>query len=424
MQIYRVKPCRPSFVEVSVPASKSILNRALPLAAFTEGDIRLSCGALAEDTRAMLSCLSALGIRIREEDGGLFVCGKANIPVQGAVLDVQSAGTVARFLTAILALRGGNYELHASGQMSRRPMQLLPALEAAGVQIEYLGEEGAFPFRMHSEGLSQKIFQIEAQSSTQYASGLMLAAAAGQRELTVRLAGGGTRHSYIDMTADVIEDFGGTCARRPGEYHVSPIRNKPTEYAVDADVSSACYFFAMALLLGCDVSVRGLYREKRGKKLHFGDYAFLDLLEGMGIRFEQTQTGTVARGGSGKFAGFDVNVSEFSDQTLTLAALAPFAETPTRLRGIAHIRRQECDRVHAILYNLSRLGVPCSATEDEIIIRPALIEPCTVKTFGDHRVAMAFALTGLRTGGIVIEDPLCCRKTFENYFDLLDELTD
>ena len=155
-----------------------------------------------------------------------------------------------------------------------------------------------------------------------------------------------------------------------------------------------------------------------------GDTRFLSLLEDAGVLLESNPEGILADGSSiENFCGFDLNMQEFSDQALTVAALAPFASSPTRIRGIAHIRKQECDRINAIVENLTALGVPSSATEDEIYIEPAPVRGGTVKSFGDHRVAMAFALIGLKTGNLFIENPSCVRKTFDNYFEILDELT-
>ncbi len=423
MDSYSVRKLERPYIEVEVPASKSILGRALILAAFTEGEIFLGCGPYADDTRAMLSCLRTLGISVESESGGLLVRGTSEIPVRNAVLQVGSAGTAARFLTALLAYRGGDYEMRASEQMSRRPMQLLAALERAGVRFDYGGEPRHFPFRMRSAGITQSRVEVEAASSTQYASGLLLAAATGERAFTVALEKGASRRSYIGMTAEVIRSFGGECRETGNEYVVSPVRFKPSRYDVEPDVSSACYFYALSLLLGTEVLVRGLHRTRAGQVLRRGDFGFLDLLERSGVRFAETEAGLLATGPKSGFCGFDVDVEEFSDQTLTIAALAPFALTPTHIRGFSHIRAQECDRVHAIQSNLSRLGVPCTATADEIVISPAMPKTGRIETFGDHRVAMAFSLIGLKTGGIRIEDPLCCKKTFENFFALLDGLT-
>lgn len=422
MDFYEVQPLREAAdpIAVSVPSSKSILNRALALAAFLKGTCLLRCGEYGSDTRDMLSCLAALGIRTEQVPDGILVygCG-GDIPRREAVLQVGSAGTAARFLTAMLAFRGGNYELHASAQMETRPMDFLNEFAAHGVGIEPLAQRTGFPFKMTSAGLSAHEFTVDTDVSTQFASGVMLAAAAGDSPFTLKLTGKRTRASYIAMTAALLEQFGAHCTRKGNTIVVTPAREAPAEFSVEPDLSGACYFYAIALLCGVRVLVRGV----RPESLQ-GDVRFLELLKRRGVRLIATENGLLADGTSVKrYRGFRVNMRDFSDQTLTVAALAPFADTPSVLRGISHIRKQECDRVQAIAENLTSLGVPVSATENEIRIRPAKISGGTIKTYDDHRVAMAFALIGLKCGGIRIENPGCTAKTFGNYFKLLDFVT-
>ncbi len=415
MEIYRVKPLKRRQIEVEVPASKSILNRALILSAFSARDVRLICGEIADDTRDLLGALAALGAETARTPYGIAVHG-VRVP-NAANVYVGSAGTAARFLTAVLACSGGTFELHASPQMTRRPMELLSDLARAGVEFEFLGAPQHFPFRMRSKGLGGRV-TVSTDSSTQYASGMLLAAALGQTAMTVCLTGGRTHGSYLQTTCAVIEAFGGHAVRRGDEIAVSPIV-PPAEYAVEPDISGACYFYALSLF-GCRVCVRGAHFTA-----HQADLKFLGVLAARGVAVEDTPAGIVANGRSVRsYAGFELDLSGFSDQALTLAALAPFAASPTHLWGLGHIRGQECDRLEAMRQNLLALGVPCTVGADEISISPAPVRPATIRTFGDHRVAMAFALTGLKAGGIAIEDPACCQKTFGNYFSLIDALSE
>lgn len=420
MELYRVKRLPPhSDFTVEVPASKSILNRALILAAFGNGETLLSCGDFAEDTRAMLSCLTALGIRWREEDGGIrvFGCG-GKIPVRNAELNVRSAGTAARFLTAALAFLGGDYTMRSSAQMEKRPMELLSALETSGAVIEYLGERGHFPFRLHSDGIKAAMLSVDTDLSTQYASGILLAAAVS-RPTALRLTGSRTDGSYINMTLRLMERFGAAWTREGNIIRVVPAEHSPESIEIESDLSGACYFYALSLLLSARVLVRRIHPDTLQ-----GDKKFLALLSARGVRFEDTAEGLLADGSSVfDYRGFTENMGNFSDQALTVAALAPFADTPTRITGIGHIRRQECNRIRAITENLSALGVPVTEEADGVTIEPAPVHSGTIRTFGDHRVAMAFSLIGLKTGEISIEDPQCCKKTFENYFDILERLT-
>ena len=402
-----------------VPSSKSILNRALLLAAFTEGDTMIKCGSFGEDTQAILSCLSTLGIKIETNKEGLLVhgCGQ-NIPCKEANLNVMSAGTCARFLPAILAAIGGNYFFDSSEQMKKRPMDFLNVLELAGVKIEYLEKRNHFPFRLISKGFQSNQFAIDTEVSTQYASALLIAGALKDTPLEVQLSGSRTRGSYIQMTLSLLDAFGASCKRENDVLTVHRTKAAPQEFEAEADISAACYFYALALLFGIKVLVR---RVKKNSLQ--GDIKFLHLLEARGVTFTQTDEGLLADGSNvSSFAGFQENLKDYSDQALTVAALAPYAASPSRLTGIGHIRKQECDRIAAIEENLNALGVPCKAGENEVGIYPTPPKSGKIQTFHDHRVAMAFALVALKTGGVEIDDAQCCAKTFQEYFDELNQL--
>lgn len=415
--IPRFQPDFGKIYEFEVPASKSILNRALLLAAFCEGDTLIACGPFAEDTRAVLGALASLGIAYEVNESGILVhgCGK-NIPNRKAEIGVGSAGTCARFLPAMLAAIGGDYRFHASEQMTKRPMEFLRELEKAGVKIEYSQHKNGFPFRMQSNGFTCKEFTVNTDSSTQYASALLLAGAICP--LSVRLTGGRTQGSYIGITLSLLSAFGAKWKRENDTVSILSPAHAPHTYEAEADISAACYFYALALLFGIKVLV---HRVK--KNALQGDIRFFDLLEARGVKFTETEKGLLADGsGVTSFAGFEENLCDYSDQTLTVAALAPFAASPSRLTGIGHIRLQECDRVEAIRKNLASLEVPCTAGNDFIEIQPALPKGGVIETFHDHRVAMAFALTALKTGNITIDDGECCKKTFDGFFEELKKL--
>lgn len=418
MEEYCVQPLSVKNFSVDVPASKSILSRALILSAFTEGDTLLLCGDLCEDIRALLSCLEALGIGSERLPAGILVHGRRDF-AQNAVLDVRSSGTAARFLTAVLAFSGGDYEVRASAQMASRPMDVLPLSEKCGISFEFLGEEGHLPFRMHGKGIHPDAISCNTSVSTQFASGLMLAAAVGKRPSRIMLKGDGTNSSYLSMTAALIEAFGGTCKREQDSFFVVPILQKPQMFSVEADASAACYFFALALLCRAKVTVRGVKLQSLQ-----GDIRFLELLRSRGADIFQTEEGVTADGTRvERYCGFEEDLGDLADQAPTVAALAPFAETPTRITGLKRLRFKESDRAFAIEKNLALLGVPCTADQDGFRITPAYPKGGTIDPCGDHRIAMAFTLIGLRTGGVKIRDPGCCKKTFENFFDLIEKIS-
>lgn len=409
----------PHDVEAGVPASKSILNRALLLAALAKGDVHLECGAFSEDTRALLSCLQTLGIEVRREEDGVTVrgCG-GRFPEKNTSLNVMSAGTAARFLPVVLAFAGGDYRFESSDQMKRRPMDVLFELERLGVTIEYAEARGHFPFRLISEGISSDAAVIDTDKSTQFASGLLIASTIHPRPFTLSLTGGRTQSSYLKMTETMLRSFGAACEREGDRITVSAPKVSPARYAVEPDLSGACYLYALSLLFSVRVLVRGVKKDSLQ-----GDAAFLRLLERRGVAFRETERGLLADGTEVRgFDGFEENLQDFSDQALTVAALAPFARTSSRLTGLEHIRAQECDRVNAIVENLNALGVPASYRDGVLSVSPAPVRGGTVKTFRDHRVAMAFSLIGLKTGNVTIDDPDCTKKTFEGYFELLSRL--
>ena len=414
-----VKKFIPHDVEADVPASKSILNRALLLSALAKGRVELIFGGLSEDTRAFLNCLKSLGIGLKETESGLLVdgCG-GDIPNKRAFLNVMSAGTAARFLPTALAFAGGEYCFESSEQMKGRPMDVLFELERLGVKIDYLGEEGHFPFRLVSRGIRADEAVIDTQKSTQFASGLMIAASIRPRPFTVVLSGGRSQSSYLKMTEKMLYAFGASTEHEGDKITVFAPSAAPKCYRVEPDLSGACYLYALSLLFSVRVLVRGVKRDSLQ-----GDTAFLRLLERRGVKFWETEQGLLADGTHvDGFDGFKENLQDFSDQALTVAALAPFARTPSRLTGLEHIRAQECDRVNAIVENLTALGVPAAYEDGELTITPAPVKGGTVRTFSDHRVAMAFSLIGLKTGNVAIDEPDCTKKTFEGYFDLLSRI--
>lgn len=419
MQPYTMRQLPPrADLRVQVPTSKSILSRALVLAALSKGTVRIVCGEYGDDTRDMLSCLSALGISVTENDGALIVqgCG-GDIPNKKATINIGNAGTAARFLAVALAFCGGEYVFTASEQMARRPMGILPVLERAGVSVER--GDTAFPFTLRSGGISVQKLTVDTAESTQYASGVLLAAGAGKQPFTLKLTGPRTRGSYLAITLNMLSAFHIPYTRTGNEIVVFPQGEPPAEYNVEPDVSGACYFYAVSLLCGARVMVEGVHADSMQ-----GDIKFLKLLEQKGVRIRDTAEGIVADGREiPAFNGFDEDLSDFSDQSMTVAALAAYATMPSILRNLSHIRAQECDRVAAIVENLNALGTRAFPVGDDIFIEPDRVHGGTVKTFGDHRVAMAFALMGLKTKGIVIDDPDCCKKTFPSFFRIMDEIT-
>ena len=428
MDTYNVKPIfidpRPDFsLTVSAPGSKSITNRALMIAALAEGTSRLSGVLFSDDSRHFLSCLQDLGFDLEINEALCEVriqgCG-GQIPKKEAAINVGSAGTAARFLTAMLGMAGGTYHLDASEQMRKRPMApLLKAMRALGCEITCEGEADHFPFTITSSGVKASEAQVNIDDSSQFLSALLMAGVSLDHDFTINVTGSHGM-AYVDMTAEMMRRFGANVAQPDARTYVvsGACSYQARDYMIEPDVSAAAYFYGMALLSGGNVLVRGVHSDSLQ-----GDLAVLDAFCRMGCRKKEEPEGIRLYGAENALVhGIDIDMHTFSDQALTIAAIAPYADAPVTIRNVAHIRLQECDRMAAIVSELSRMGIDAEADGTDIIIRPGDPKPALIETYGDHRVAMAFALTGLRAEGIVIKDPLCCRKTFENYFKILDEI--
>jgi len=434
MDKYRVrcifdKIDRNKTIRVKVPGSKSITNRALLIAALAEGETILKGALFSNDAKNMLACLGTLGIKmeIDEENETITVqgCG-GRLPVREASVNVGSAGTAARFLTALLAFSGGVYHLDASEQMKKRPMKpLLDALIKLGALISYDEAEGHFPFTIDSRAVRGGEISLDTGISSQFLSAVVMTGFLLPDGLKVNIAGGRESLPYVDMTARVMESFSMKPRVVSENGVVSYILKegdtyKGREYEIEPDVSAACYFYAMAEILGCRAQVKNVHLDSIQ-----GDIEFVKLLTKMGAKLEEEADGIVLSGAKdGCYEGIEANLNSFSDQSLTLAAVSAFANSPTKITGIAHIRMQESDRLLAIKNELEKLGIGAVMGNGEISIFPKEMDEqeVEIETYDDHRVAMAFALVGLRRAGVIIKNPDCSEKTFKDYFKVLDEI--
>lgn len=416
-------------LRISVPGSKSITNRALLLATLAEGKTVLKGVLFSDDSRHFLKCIQELGFETKVDEEKCIVevtgCG-GKVPKAEACPYVGSAGTAARFLTAYLGICQGTYHMDASEQMRRRPMApLLESLKDLGCEIIFEGKEGYFPFTLKGHGFGRETISVDIEHSSQFLSALLIAAGLAEKDMRIQVMG---THglSYIEMTVCMMKQFGVKVVKTEDGSYLIPAgqKYKAGEYQIEPDVSAACYFYAMSPLLGVPVQVENITYDSLQ-----GDIAFLGVLEKMGCSVAKDSDGLIVYPPCAErtadtqavYPGVDIDMSSFSDQAITLAALAPFAKTPTTIRGIGHVRFQECDRMSAIMTELGKLGILCEGSESAITIYPGAPKPGLVKTYEDHRMAMGFSLIGLRAEGISIDNPGCCRKTFENYFECLQD---
>lgn len=414
-------------IEVTVPGSKSITNRALLLAALSNKQCVLEGVLFSDDTEAFLDSLQRLGFEIalnREKEQVIINGAGGKIPNSQAIINVRSAGTAARFLTVMLAFGGGNYEMQASSQMCKRPMKpLLDTLRKTGVIIECLHEEEHFPFVLKSDLVNAVRVTVGTDISSQFASALLMSGVLLDKGLEIQMEGSRAEGAYIKMTLAMMEQFGISVEKRGNVYKVpGRIAFGLEHYCVEPDVSGASYFYAMAPLLKADVLVHNVHSNSIQ-----GDIQFVQVLHDLGCAMSESKEGIRLSGVNLKeYNGVDISMRNFSDQTMTMCALAPFAIEPTLIRNIGHIKYQETNRLQAVLTELKRMGIQCEEVPeaDGLRIYPGEIRQATVETYEDHRMAMAFTLIGLKTGKIEIVNPECCRKTFANYFDLIEELYD
>ncbi|MEY2430707.1 MAG: 3-phosphoshikimate 1-carboxyvinyltransferase [Acidimicrobiaceae bacterium] len=395
-EVLRVEPlARPPVATVSVPGSKSITNRALVCAALADGTSVIEGALWADDTEAMVDCLRALGIGVDVKRDRITVYGQGGvIPAEEARLDVRLSGTTARFIVPLAAVGRGRYEIDAAPPMRRRPMApTFDALRSVGAEIEELGDPGCLPVVIHGGAMPGSRVSVSGDVSSQFVSGLLLAGF--EVDVTTALVS----TPYVEMTRTVMRAFA-----------------EPSTFAVEPDASAASYFFAAAALCGGRVTVEGL-----GPSSVQGDLRFVDVLESMGATVERELHRTTVSG-TGTLHGVGVDLRDFSDMVPTLAVVAAFADTATTITGVGFIRKKESDRIRDLITELRRCGVEAFEHDDGLTITPSQPRPARIRTYDDHRMAMAFSLIGLLIPDIEIEDPGVVAKTFPGYFEALEQL--
>jgi 3-phosphoshikimate 1-carboxyvinyltransferase len=411
----------PLHATVVVPGSKSLTNRALAIAALADGQVTIEGALESDDTRRMVEALGALGFAVRWDRGArrIEVEGRGGeIPARSATLDGGNAGTAVRFLTSLVALGRGEFRIDGDARMRERPIaDLLEGLALLGVDARSERSNGCPPVVVRAAGLPGGEAEIAGSVSSQFTSSILLAAPYARSDLVLRLRGALVGAPFVEMTIGMMARSGVRVERDEAALTVrAGQRYRAGTIVIEPDATAASYFLAAAALLGGEVTVPGLSEDSLQGDLHF-----VDVLRAMGARVSFDSRGvTVAA--DGRLHGVDVDFRPISDTFLTAAAIAPFADGPTRIRGIAHTRHQETDRPRAVATELRRLGVPVTETEDELRIEPASLRGADVETYGDHRVAMAFALVGLRVPGVRILDPECVAKTFPGYFAALERM--
>lgn len=435
----RIEVCRgPVDAEVTVPGSKSLTNRALLAAALAEGESVLTGALDSEDTRIMADALARIGYgietasfseRIAVRGGSFRRTGRdagltpSSEPVE---IYVGNSGITARFLTAVLSFIPGRWRLFGKERMSSRPVgDLLSALRSLGADIVSETGTDSFPLLINGRPLSGGEVTVRGTISSQFLSGLLMAAPLAKGNVAIRVSGELVSRPYVEMTIAVMKAFGvNVQVPEDGVFAVPESESyRAAQYRIEPDASAASYFFALPAVTGGRVKVRGLSRNSLQ-----GDVGFAELLELMGCSvLWEPDSVTVTRGVSGgkpaELVGIDVDMNDISDTVQTLAVTSLFAVTPTRIRNVAHIRGKETDRIAAAAAELRKFGVRVDEYPDGLQIWPKPVSDlhgAFVNTYDDHRMAMSFALAGLAVPGVVIENAECTAKTYPRYFEDLE----
>ena len=413
---------KPLDAVVKVPGSKSYTNRALLVAALAEGKSQLSGALFSDDTDYMAQSLRKLGVDVQAdaEASSFAVTGNGGqIPVDRAELYIGNSGTTSRSIISYLALGHGTFVVDGDPPMrTERPIaDLLDALQQLGVDARSQFDNNYLPVVVNASGFKGGKTRLDASKSSQFLTSLILAAPCTDDGIDIEIVGE-LKTQYIDITMAIMQAFGAEVEHENyRRFHIAGGQHyQPRAYAIEPDASNASYFFAAAAITGGRVRVDDININSAQ-----GDIHFVDVLEEMGCTVNRADDGIEVTGPQ-RLKGVDVDMKPISDTSLTLAAIAPFADGPVHIRNIEHSRHQETDRVKAMATELARLGVDVTERPDGITVQPSAIKPAAVDTYEDHRVAMSFSLVGLKVPGVRINNPGCVSKTFPTYFEVWNAL--
>lgn len=407
---------------IEVPGSKSVTNRALLLASCAQGRSTLSGVLESDDSKYCVESMKMLGNEITKECNKFYVTGSHENWKAKGTLYIGSAGTTARFLPGLIATMKSpqTISIDASNQLRSRPIsELLTVYEQLGVKFDYFERKHHYPLAIHTGCVLGSEVSIAGDVSSQFISGLLLAGVYVPNGLKVKITSPIVQKQYVDITVEMMKSFG-------GKVHFDEIENAyfvkegayvACDYEIEADVSSACYFFAMALMFDIEINI------KINADTMQPDIYFLDILEKLGACVKRHENLIIISGNSVIKGNQSFDLNACSDQALTLAAMAVFANGPITISNIGHIRNHESDRIEVIAKNMLKLGVDTEMSHDSITIYPTnKVNNVELETYDDHRVAMAFSLIAMKVGGITIVDPDCTKKTFPTYFSYLKSL--
>ena len=404
----------PIHASISLPGSKSLTNRLLLLSAMTSTETRLLNPLWADDTVAMYRALQQLGLTIAADDTQVIVKDSLSVPSDRVQLNCKQAGTVARLLIPVAIAVGGHYSFEADTQLQRRPIEpLLQTLNQQGMDWRSGGDNN-WPLQLEQTGgLKGGHWSINAELSSQFVSGLLLAALKARDPVTLTVTTP-FRQPYVTMTQAVIHRFHGVVEQiQPQQFYIDPNipLQSPASLAIEPDASTASYFLAIAALTGGDIKLNNVNIATSTQQ----DWQFLSILEQMNCQVIRAAQ-YVRVIGTQSLQGVDVSMHTCSDVFMTVAALAPYASSATMIRDIGHTRYQESDRIQSVASEWRKLGIQVETGEDWIIIHPGQPGPAVVDSHEDHRIAMALAVLALKTKGVQLTRSTAVTKTCPDFF--------
>jgi len=414
-----IKPISKLDAVLTVPSSKSYSNRALLIAALANGESHIYNCLKCEDTRYMISALNSHNINIVEDETKVTVHGCNGFPgTSEKNIFVGNAGTTMRFLCSFAALCLGETIIDGSWRMRQRPLNdLIDGLSPLGVEIISQNENGCPPVKIKGGGIDGGETEMNGDKSSQYFTSILMSSPYAKKDVLIKVNGELTSRPYIDLTIDLMRIFGVNVENNSYSSFFIKSGNgyKAREYTIESDMTSATYFFAAAAITGGKVKVKNINISTMQ-----GDIKFVDILKKMGCIVLKGENFIEVEGGG--LTGINVNMNEMPDAVQTLAVTSLFAKGETRITGVSNLRIKETDRIKALATELSRLGAQVRELDDGLVIIPGKLQAAEIVTYDDHRMAMSFALAGLKIHGVKIKNPGCVNKSFPDFFKKLESL--
>lgn len=417
-----IEACGPLKGVIRLPGSKSLTQRALLMGALAEGETQLGGALLCQDTLLMISALKDLGVGIKKQGEVLKVQGTGgSFGNSGRDIFLGNNGTALRFLCSAVCWGKGAYKLTGSERLCQRPMgALLEALSGLGAEIRSLNQEGFAPLRVHSKGgLEGGNVGLSGSQSSQFASSLLISGALMKRGLVLELDGEGVSKPYLGMTIETMKRFGVEVMQEsPVRFRIRPGQSyKAVSMEIEGDLSGGSYFLAAAALCGGRIHMEGV-----GRGSLQGDMRICGILEQMGSQVRIGENWIQVEGGPMGRGDLDLDLRDAPDLVPTVAVLAAVKKGLTRIRGVAHLRFKESDRLFVLAKELGKLGVEIQETEDGLLIWGGNPHGGEIDPRGDHRIAMSFAVLGLKVGGVRILDPTCVSKSYPGFWEELKRI--